>query len=172
MSFARNLDKNIGKNISKNLSSKYSEKVLDHAKQSDTDALKTASKRAEATTDFIVNTIADEITKTSKLHNRVITNEHDKEIPKERYISPEKGQKIIDDLSRIMKYQKIMNLLDNTPNLNLDLKDDAHGTYNTNSQIKFKTLMLKSSLCNYSDANLWNYNCCWSMSRLCSNSHR
>ena len=26
------------------------------------------------------------------------------------------------------------------------------GTYNTNSQIKFKTSMLKSSLCEYSDA--------------------
>ena len=30
--------------------------------------------------------------------------------------------------------------------------DDAHGTYNTNSQTKFKTTMLKSNLCNYSDA--------------------
>ena len=30
-------------NISKNLSSKYSQKLLDHAKQSATDALKTAS---------------------------------------------------------------------------------------------------------------------------------
>ena len=29
---------------------------------------------------------------------------------------------------------------------------DSRGTYNTNSQIKFKTLMLKSSLRNYSDA--------------------
>ena len=26
-----------------------------------------------------------------------------------------------------------------------------YGTYKTNSQIKFKTLMLKSSLCDYSD---------------------
>ena len=32
--------------MSKNLSSKYSQKLLDHAKQSATDALKTASKRA------------------------------------------------------------------------------------------------------------------------------
>ena len=30
--------------------------------------------------------------------------------------------------------------------------DDACGTYNTNSQIKFKTWVLKSSLCDYSDA--------------------
>ena len=29
---------------------------------------------------------------------------------------------------------------------------DAHGTYNTNNQIKFKTSTLKSSLCDYIDA--------------------
>ena len=34
----------------------------------------------------------------------------------------------------------------------MEINDDAHGTYNTNSQIKFKTSMLKSSLCDYSDA--------------------
>ena len=26
-----------------------------------------------------------------------------------------------------------------------------HGTYNTNNQIKFKTILLKSNLCHYSD---------------------
>ena len=31
-------------------------------------------------------------------------------------------------------------------------KDDSCGTYNTGSQIKFKTSMSKSSLCGYSDA--------------------
>ena len=36
------MGKNHGKNISKNLSSKYSQKLLDHAKQSATDAFKTA----------------------------------------------------------------------------------------------------------------------------------
>ena len=34
--------KNTGKNISKNLSGKYGQKLLDHAKKSATDALKTA----------------------------------------------------------------------------------------------------------------------------------
>ena len=34
-------DKNMGKNTSKNLSSKYSQKLLNHAKQTATDALKT-----------------------------------------------------------------------------------------------------------------------------------
>ena len=30
--------------------------------------------------------------------------------------------------------------------------DESRGTYNTNSQIKFKTTTLKSSLCNYNNA--------------------
>ena len=38
------MGRNIGKDISKNLSSKYSQKLFDHAKQTATDALKTASK--------------------------------------------------------------------------------------------------------------------------------
>ena len=36
------MGKNIGKNISENLSDKYSQKLLDHAKQSATNALKTS----------------------------------------------------------------------------------------------------------------------------------
>ena len=44
--FARNIGKKTGKNISKNLSSKYSQKRLHHAKQSATDVVKTASKKA------------------------------------------------------------------------------------------------------------------------------
>ena len=36
---------NINKNTSKNVSGKYSQKLLDHAKKSATDALKTSSKR-------------------------------------------------------------------------------------------------------------------------------
>ena len=58
-----------------------------------------------------------------------------------------------------MEYQKI-NLLDNTPNQPtkfrtknwVEINDDSRGTYNTNSQIKFKTSMLRSSLCDCSDA--------------------
>ena len=34
----------------------------------------------------------------------------------------------------------------------VQINDDSRGTYNTNSQIKFKISMLKSSLCDYSDA--------------------
>ena len=53
----------------------------------------------------------------------------------------------------------MINLLDNlttqtykfrTKNL-VEINDDSQGTYNTNSQIKFKTSMPKSSLCDYSD---------------------
>ena len=56
------------KNITKNLSIKYSQKPIDHAKQSATDAFKTASKRAIQTTveaigDLISNKIANIITK-------------------------------------------------------------------------------------------------------------
>ena len=45
LSSAKNMVKNIGKSISKNLSGIYSQKLLDHAKQSATDALKNSSKR-------------------------------------------------------------------------------------------------------------------------------
>ena len=59
-----------------------------------------------------------------------------------------------------MEYQKIINLLGNTPSQQtklstknwVEINDDAYGTYNTNSQIKFETSMLKSILCHYSDA--------------------
>ena len=54
-----------------------------------------------------------------------------------------------------MEYQKIINLSDNTPNQptkfrtkNLvEINDDLRRTYNANSQIKFKTSMLRSRLC-------------------------
>ena len=46
LSFAKNMAKNIGKNISNYLSDKYSQTLLDHAKQSVTNASETASKRA------------------------------------------------------------------------------------------------------------------------------
>ena len=34
----------------------------------------------------------------------------------------------------------------------VEINDESRGTYNVNSQIKFKTTMLKSRLCDYSDA--------------------
>ena len=54
---------------------------------------------------MIGNKIANRITKVSKNsqqnNSETVTNENDKEIPKERYISPEERQKIIDDLRLI-----------------------------------------------------------------------
>ena len=46
LSFAENIGQKNGKNINKSLNSKCSQKLLDHAKQSATDALKTTSKKA------------------------------------------------------------------------------------------------------------------------------
>ena len=106
----KNIGKSIGKSISKNLSNKQSQKLLDYVKQAATDVLKTSSKRiiqkiAEATDDLIVNEIAYRIAKVSKSspHNNsgTIANEHDKKIPKERYIPPKGRQKIIDDVKLI-----------------------------------------------------------------------
>ena len=59
------------KNIGKNLSNKYSQKIIDTAKKSATDAIKTASQRviqktAEATGDLVGNKIAYKITSISK----------------------------------------------------------------------------------------------------------
>ena len=59
-----------------------------------------------------------------------------------------------------MEYQKIVNLLDNTSNQPskfrtknwFEINDQSRGTYNTNSDLRFKTAILKSSLCDYSDA--------------------
>ena len=100
--------------ISKNLSSKYSsgmlamhQKLLDQVKQSATDAIKTASKRsiqkiAEATGDLIGNKTADKITNVLKNlqqnNSETVTNKPDKEILKERHVSAEERQKIIDDI--------------------------------------------------------------------------
>ena len=61
-----------------------------------------------------------------------------------------------------MEYQKIANLIDDASNQPsksrtknwVEINDESRGTYNVNSQIKLKTTILKSSLCDYSDANI------------------
>ena len=59
-------------------------------------------KSAEATGDLIGNKFSNKITKVTKNYiennSEIVTNEHDKEISKERYISPEERQEIIDEL--------------------------------------------------------------------------
>ena len=59
-----------------------------------------------------------------------------------------------------MEYQKITNLLDDSSNQTskfrtknwVEINDESRGTYNDGKQIRFKTTILKSSLCDYSDA--------------------
>ena len=111
LSFDRNIGTHAAK-VAKNMSDKYSQKLVDTAKKSATDAIKTASKRtiqkpAEATGDLVCNKIADKITSASK---KSLKKPHDEEssstevnneIPKERYISPKERQKIIDELRLI-----------------------------------------------------------------------
>ena len=69
-----------------------------------------------------------------------------------------------------MEYKKFANLLDDNKSNQpsnfrtknwVEINDESRGTYNVNSQIKFKTTMLikfkttmlKSSLCDYSDTS-------------------
>ena len=89
---------------------------------------------------------------------------HDKEIPKERYTSPGERHRITDDLRLIQQYNngisKIKNLLENRPNQSskfrtrnwIETNDAARGTYNTNNQVKIKTSMVDSNVCDYRDA--------------------
>ena len=59
-----------------------------------------------------------------------------------------------------MEYQKIKNLLDDTTNQPskfriknwVEINDESRGMYNASNQIKFKTLMIRSNLCDYSNA--------------------
>ena len=96
------MSKNIGKNINEILSGKYSQKLLHHAKQSVTHALRTTwkyviQKIVKATGDLIGNKIANRITNVSqnsqKNNSWAATNENDKEIPKERDIYLEEKDK-------------------------------------------------------------------------------
>ena len=95
------MDKYIVKKVSKYLHGKYSQKLLDHLQQMH---LKILQRQLfnKHTSDLIGNRIADRIKKVSKSsqqnNSERVTNEHDKEIPKKRYISLEKRQEIINDL--------------------------------------------------------------------------
>ena len=59
-----------------------------------------------------------------------------------------------------MEYQKIANLSDSASNQPskfrtrnwVEVNDDIRGAYSRNKQIRFKRAMLRSSLCDYSDA--------------------
>ena len=97
--------------FARSMSNKYGKKLVYTAKQSATDAIKTASKRviqetAEATGDLVGNKIADKITSVSKKSTKKLpTIDEDVELTthNKRYISPEERQQIIDELRLIPK---------------------------------------------------------------------
>ena len=80
--FAKNMGEKIGKNRSKNLSGKCSQKL---------------QKTTEPPGDLIGNKIANKFSGVSKnlqqINAKTVTNEHDKEIRKEKYVSPVKKTK-------------------------------------------------------------------------------
>ena len=97
LSFAGNIGTHAAK-VAKNMSNKYSQKLVDAAKKSATDAIKTASKKAiqktaEATGDLIGNKIADKIT--AKPSPKDITS-----------ASKNHKMKKYSQMKLIMKYQK------------------------------------------------------------------
>ena len=86
------------KKMGKNFSNKYSQKLLDTAKKSTTDAIKTASKRTIQKTAEATDSPKD--VSYSKKHLKKLPNEKNVELTahKKRYISSEEGQQIIDEL--------------------------------------------------------------------------
>ena len=62
-----------------------------------------------------------------------------------------------------MEYQKVINLVDNAPNQLpklrtrnwMEINEQSRGVYSVNSEIRFKTTMLKSILCDYIDAYIF-----------------
>ena len=157
-------------------------RLVDTAKKFATDAIKTASKKviqktAKATGDLVGNKIADKITSVSKKSTKKLpTIDEDVELTtyKKRYISPEERQKNIDELRLIkinklnilcniniikMEYQKIVNLLESTSDNPskfrtrkwVEINDESRGNY-VNSDIRFKTTMLRPNLCDYADS--------------------
>ena len=84
--------------FARSMSNKYGKKLVDTAKKSATDALKTASKRAiqktaEATGDLVGNKIADKISVSKKSTKKLPTIDEDAEsTTHKRYVSPEERQ--------------------------------------------------------------------------------
>ena len=100
------MSKIIGENISKNLSGKYSPGILAMRKdflimlnklqQMRLKLLQKEQFKKAETGHLICNKITKKISKNSQRNNsEIVTNEHDKEIPKETYISPEERKKLL-----------------------------------------------------------------------------
>ena len=111
---------------------------------------------------MIGNKIADRITSLGKTKSKEKEDER-----QEIYIPPEKRQPIIDDLRLFwhhikIEYQKISNLLGTMPNEVprfiikkwievYDQLGSAENRYKPGKQIRSKTSMLRSDLCDFSD---------------------
>ena len=97
--------------FARSMSNKYGKKLVDTAKKSATDAIKTASKRAiqkaaEATGDLVGKKIADKMTSVSKKSTKKLpTIDKDVELAthEKKHISPEERQQIIDELKLVPK---------------------------------------------------------------------
>ena len=92
-SLARNKSRNIGKNISKTLSSKYSQKLIDHTKQSATDARKNASKRAlpkiaESAGALIGIKLLIQLQESQKINHRIIQKQIEKKYLEQKFVPP------------------------------------------------------------------------------------
>ena len=156
--------------FAKKIGNKYGKKFMATATKTGIDAAKTASKRvvqktAEAT-DLIGNKIAHKITSIGKPKEK----EKTKEIGK-IYFPPEKDNKILVTLDCFeykfnflcikMEFQKIVNFLDTTSDDKdlsrfvttewIEVYDQSKKTYNPNKEIRIKTPMLRSDLCNFND---------------------
>ena len=95
------MNKNIGKNIGKNVSSKCSQKLLYHAKECPTDALKLLQKKLfkkhqKQLVIWSVIKLLIELQKTRELHRKIVQRQMN---VKQKYlnkdISPERRHKIL-----------------------------------------------------------------------------
>ena len=168
LSFARKFGDKYGKKImntaTKVGTSKYSKKNNRYNKKNKEVSLlkllvnKIVQRSAEATGDLIGNKIADKITSLGKSKNKENENETNEE--KEIYFPPEKRQQHCFRHSIKIDYQKSINLFGNLPDKVprfitkkwIEVHDQSGEMYNTNKQVRFKTSMLRSDLCDYSDA--------------------
>ena len=124
-----------------------------------TSSRKVVQKTAEATGDLIGNKIADKITSLDKPEEKTKKVE-------EIDIPPEKRQQIIDDIKLFWMHKngisKIVNLLETTSDdkdlprfvtkKSIELYDQLGRNYNVNKEIRIETPMLRSDLCDFSDA--------------------
>ena len=141
---------------------KYKKQLLD----TELDALKTVSKKvvhksAEATGEFLGNKITDAV---AKLNNdkivkpKQVTDENPRNV-EEITIPPEKRRNIKRIKTSIIKMEhyQISKLLNDSTVLKfvtkqqIKVNDISSGQYSVNTNISFKTSMLRSDLCDYSD---------------------